>query len=199
MRRCELVSGDKIAGPVRAPRRSERYPSLIRIDTINGRPADEVAEGTPFDELPCGFPTERFALGYDDATLKAIEWLTPFGRGSRVIVTGGPRAGKTEALRRLAGALGAQEGLEVCVVLVGVRPEEIGDWSSASFSRSPSSASRRARRAGPGGRARDRHRQARRRARRPRRRPHRHARRTCPRRSRDASWPPPATSSTAAR
>ncbi len=125
VRRCELVSSDRIAGPVRAPRRSERYPSLIRIDTINDRPADEVAEGTPWDELACAFPTERFALGSEDPTLKAIEWLTPIGRGSRVAITGGPRAGKSEALKRLAGALAAQEGLDVSLVYVGVRPEEL--------------------------------------------------------------------------
>ncbi|UTI63188.1 Rho termination factor N-terminal domain-containing protein [Paraconexibacter antarcticus] len=124
VRRCELVSGDRIAGPVRPPRRSERYPSLVRIDKINDRPADEVAEGTPFDELPATFPTERFALGSDDATLTAIEWLTPIGRGSRVTITGASRAGKTETLQRLAGALAAQEGVELSLVLVGVRPEE---------------------------------------------------------------------------
>ncbi|HEX2085868.1 MAG TPA: transcription termination factor Rho, partial [Solirubrobacteraceae bacterium] len=128
IRRCELVSGDRVAGPVRPPRRSERYPSLVRIDTINGRSADEVAEGTPFDDLPCTFPTERLALGSEDATLKAIEWLTPIGRGSRATIVGGPRAGKTEALRRLATALRAQEDLEVTVVLAGVRPEEVPAW-----------------------------------------------------------------------
>jgi transcription termination factor Rho len=127
IRRCELVSGDRVAGPVRAPRRSERYPSMVRIDTINGRPADEVAEGTPFDELPAIFPTERFALGSEDPTLKAIEWLTPIGKGSRVTITGGPRAGKSEALRRLAGALAGVEGVELTLVLAGVRPEELRD------------------------------------------------------------------------
>ncbi len=126
VRRCELVSGDKVGGPMRSPRRSERYPSLIRIETINSRPADEVAEGTPWDELACAFPTERFALGSEDPTLKAIEWLTPIGRGSRVAITGGPRAGKSEALRRLAGALVGHTELEVSLVLTGVRPEELG-------------------------------------------------------------------------
>ncbi|HEX6744369.1 MAG TPA: Rho termination factor N-terminal domain-containing protein, partial [Solirubrobacteraceae bacterium] len=29
VRRCELVSGDRVSGPVRKPRRSERYPSLV--------------------------------------------------------------------------------------------------------------------------------------------------------------------------
>jgi transcription termination factor Rho len=125
VRRCELVSGDSVTGPVRAPRRSERYPSLIRVDTINGRPADEVTEGTPFDELPAAYPTQRFGLGGDDTTLKAIEWLTPIGRGSRVTIVGASRAGKTETLRRLAGALVGQEGVEVSLVLAGARPEEI--------------------------------------------------------------------------
>jgi transcription termination factor Rho len=128
VRRCELVDGDRVAGPVRRPRRSERYPSLVRVETINGEPADEVAAGTPFEDLPATWPTERFALGSDDPTLKAIEWLTPLGRGSRATITGGPRAGKSETLRRLAGALTGQEALDVRVVLLGVRPEEAHAW-----------------------------------------------------------------------
>ncbi|HEX2412771.1 MAG TPA: Rho termination factor N-terminal domain-containing protein [Solirubrobacteraceae bacterium] len=128
VKRCELVSGDRIGGPVRAARRSERFPSLIRVDTINGRPADEVAEGTRFEDLPVSFPSERFELGSDDPTVKAIEWLTPFGKGSRVVIAGPARAGKSEALRRLAGALAGRDGLEVSLVLAGVRPEEATDW-----------------------------------------------------------------------
>jgi len=133
VRRCELVSGDRVAGPVREPRRSERYPSLVRIDTINDRPADEVAEGTHFDDLPCTLPTERLALGSEDATLKAIEWLTPIGKGSRVTIIGDAHAGKSEALKRLAGALHAVEGLEVHVVLAGVRPEEGAEWRAGEL------------------------------------------------------------------
>ncbi len=127
VKRCDLVSGDRISGPRRAPRRSERFASLIRIDTINDRPAAEVADSARFDELPAGFPTERFRLGSDDPTLKAIEWLTPFGRGSRVVIAGRAQAGKTEALRRLAGAL-AGEDVQVLVALIGVRPEEVPEW-----------------------------------------------------------------------
>ena len=127
VKRCELVSGDRIGGPVRAARRSERFPSLIRVDTINGRPADEVAEGTRFEDLPAVFPSERFELGSEDPTVEAIQWLTPFGRGSRVVISGPARSGKSEALRRLAGALAAQDGLELSLVLVGVRPEEVGE------------------------------------------------------------------------
>ena len=128
VKRCELVPGDRIAGPRRAPRRSERFASLVRIDTINGRPADEVADSTRFEDLPAAFPSERFRLGSDDPTIKAIEWLTPFGQGSRVTIVGPARAGKTEALRRLAAALAGQEGVQLSLVLAGVRPEEITEW-----------------------------------------------------------------------
>jgi transcription termination factor Rho len=143
VKRCELVSGDRISGPVRAPRRSERFPSLVRVDTINGKPAEEVAEGTKFEDLPATWPTERIALGSEDVTLKAVEWLTPFGKGSRVLIAGGPRAGKSRLARGIVDALSGREGIELLVVLAGVRPEEVGDWTepapvaTVSFAASP--------------------------------------------------------------
>ncbi len=128
VKRCELVPGDRISGPRRSPRRSERFASLVRIDTINGRPAEEVVDSTRFDDLPAAFPSERFKLGSDDPTVKAIEWLTPFGLGSRVTITGPARSGKTEALRRLAATLAGAQDIHLSVVLAGVRPEEISEW-----------------------------------------------------------------------
>ena len=132
VKRCELVSGDRISGPKRAPRRSERFASLIRIETINGRPASELADSVRYDELPAAFPTDRIKLGSDDVTLKAIEFLTPFGKGSRVTIVGAARAGKTEALKRIAAALGTEDGASVHLVLAGARPEEIAEWSQGA-------------------------------------------------------------------
>lgn len=130
VKRCELVSGDRVTGPRRTPRRSERFASLVRIDTINGRPASEQTEGARYDELPAAFATERFKLGSEDPTVKAIEWLTPFGRGSRVTIVGAARSGKSEALRRLLEPLAAaDETLQCSLVLAGVRPEEISLWN----------------------------------------------------------------------
>lgn len=145
IKRCELVSGDRVSGPRRPPRRSERFASLVRVDTVNDRPADELADAVRYEDLPATLPHERIALGSEDPTLKAIEWLTPFGRGSRVTICGGPRAGKTEALRRLAEALRAHEDLQVSVALSGVRPEEASELSrgehppvaAVSFAASP--------------------------------------------------------------
>ena len=178
VRRCELVDGDTVTGPVRAPRRSERYPSLVRVDTINGRPADEVAEGTPFEELPAALPTERFALGGDDPTLGAIVHLTPIGKGSRVTIAGPAFAGKSEALRRLAAALHGARGRRrerrarrrapeelARLGRDGIEPAVSLSFAASADARGPGGRARGGRRTPPGG------------ARRPRRPAHRHARR----------------------
>jgi transcription termination factor Rho len=132
VRRCELVSGDRVSGPVRTPRRSERYPSLVRIDTINGASADTVGVAR-YEELPVAYPSERLAFGAEDPTLEAIEWLTPVGRGSRALIVGASRAGKTETLRRLMAAVSAREDMEVSLVLAGARPEEITEWQEGAI------------------------------------------------------------------
>jgi transcription termination factor Rho len=123
-RRCELVAGDRISGPVRAARRSERHPSLVRIDTINGVAADEAVVGTRIDDIDVDFPTEAFVFA-DDAGLAA---LPPFGRGSRVLLVGPGRSGRSALLQRLAVALAAVEGIDVELLAVGVRPEELTEY-----------------------------------------------------------------------
>jgi transcription termination factor Rho len=120
IRRCELRAGDEISGPVRPPRRSERYPSLVRIDSVNGQGPEPPAERPRFEDLTAVFATERLPSpeGFDDA---------PFGKGSRVAVAGPPGAGATSLLRRMVTSL-AGGSLEPVVVLVGVRPEEVTEW-----------------------------------------------------------------------
>jgi hypothetical protein len=107
IKRCELVSGDRISGPVRSPRRSERHPSLVRVTTINGRSADEVAEGTRFEDLRAVFPSEPLELGGE---LELVDRLSPIGKGSRVAIAGEPHTGKSELLRRAAQALAGARG-----------------------------------------------------------------------------------------
>jgi transcription termination factor Rho len=128
IRRCELVSGDRVSGPRRAPRRSERFASLVRVDTVNGRPATELADGVRFDDLPLAFPDQRLELAASDPMLEAVERVAPIGRGSRVTIAGAAATGKTELLRRLGGVLAQVDGLQVWLVLSGVRPEEIPEW-----------------------------------------------------------------------
>ena len=118
IRRCELRAGDEISGPVRPPRRSERYPSLVRVDSVNGGPPEPPAERPRFDQLTPVFASER---------LPSPEGLdgTPYGKGSRVAIAGPPGSGATTLLRRIAETLG---DLSPTVVLAGVRPEEVTEW-----------------------------------------------------------------------
>jgi transcription termination factor Rho len=132
VKRCELIPGDRVAGPKRTPRRSERFASLVRIDTINGEPAEQLADRARFDDLPAEFPHERFELDTDDPTIKAIESLSPIGKGSRVAVVGPARTGKTEILRRLTEGLSKRDDLRLLLALVGVRPEEVTEWKAGA-------------------------------------------------------------------
>jgi transcription termination factor Rho len=132
IRRCELRSGDEVSGPVRPPRRNERHPSLIRVESVNGADAEPPEQRPWFGELTPVFPKER--LG----ELKGV----PYGKGSRVVIAGAPGAGATTLLREAAKALG--EEIAAQVVLVAVRPEEVGEWrelglpvAGGSFERSP--------------------------------------------------------------
>ncbi|HEX2703723.1 MAG TPA: Rho termination factor N-terminal domain-containing protein [Solirubrobacteraceae bacterium] len=132
-RRCELVAGDRVTGPVRPPRRSERHPSLIRIDTINGVPADEAVRGTRVEDIEVDWPVERLALGSGDPLLAAVERVAPFGGGSRVVISGSARSGKTLLLGKLAAVLSALDGYEVELIALGVRPEELTEYRALPY------------------------------------------------------------------
>lgn len=133
VRRCELVSGDRVTGPRRPPRRSERFASLVRVETVNDRPPAELAETARLDDLPAVFPSQPLLRDSSDATLKATATVAPIGRGSRVTIAGAAHTGKTELLRRMAGELAGEEELQLSVVLLGVRPEEASEWQSGEL------------------------------------------------------------------
>jgi transcription termination factor Rho len=125
IRRCELRAGDAVHGPVRPPRRNERHPSLIRVETVNGRPAEPPEERPAFADLTPVFPTESLE---GPAVLEGV----PFGRGSRVAIGGAPGAGATTLLREVAATLAERHPeIDLAVVLVGARPEEVTDWRRA--------------------------------------------------------------------
>ena len=122
IRRCELRAGDEVSGPVRPPRRNERHPSLSHVETVNGNPAEPPEERPRFGDLTPVFPTERLN---GPAALGDI----PFGKGSRVAIGGPPGAGATSLLREAASAIASNyPDIQLAVVLVGVRPEEVTEW-----------------------------------------------------------------------
>jgi transcription termination factor Rho len=132
IRRCELRSGDEISGPVRPPRRNERHPSLIRVETVNGADAEPPEQRPWFGELTAVAAKEP--LG----ELKGVS----YARGARVAIVGPPGAGASPLLQDAVKALG--EDVSVQIALAGVRPEEVAGWRElgppvvgGSFERSP--------------------------------------------------------------
>ena len=98
IRRCELRGGDEVGGPVRPPRRNERHPSLVRVESVNGAEAEPPEQRPWFGDLTPVFPSARLPA---PSSLKSA----PFGRGSRVLIAGPPGAGATSLLREIAGGL----------------------------------------------------------------------------------------------
>ncbi len=122
IRRCELRSGDEVAGPARPPRRSERHLSLVRVETVNGAPAEPPAARPDFESLSPGYATERLAAPEELAAV-------PFGKGSRVAVIDPPGAEGGSLLRRLVAGLAERHPeLRIAVALAGVRPEDAVEW-----------------------------------------------------------------------
>jgi transcription termination factor Rho len=138
IRRCELRAGDEVSGPVRPPRRNERHPSLVRVETVNGADAEPPEERPRFSDLTAVFPSEPFKGP------EALEGL-PFGKGSRLAVSGPPGAGASTLLREIVAKLAENHpDVDLQVVLVAVKPEEVTQWrtdgrgavSGGSFDRS---------------------------------------------------------------
>jgi transcription termination factor Rho len=122
IRRCELRPGDDVGGPVRPARRNERHPSLVRVETVNGRAAEPPEERPDFADLTPVHVRAKLAV-------PTVFRDFPFGKGSRVAVAGPPGAGATRVLREVVSTLSSQTGeVAVTVVLAGARPEEVTDW-----------------------------------------------------------------------
>src|SRR5215211_480221 len=134
IRRCELRTGDEVAGPAREPRRGERYRALVHVDLVNGSEASEEDGRPDFDALTAVAPSRRLRLDPDPADLltRGVDLLVPLALGQRVLVHAAPRSGRTTLLRGLAGAIGgAAEDLPLIVLLVDERPEEATRWREA--------------------------------------------------------------------
>jgi transcription termination factor Rho len=133
IRRFALRKGDRITGQIRMPRDNEKYPALLRIDTVNDVDP-EVARGrAEFDKLTPLFPDDRFRLEHVDGqkaiSERIIDLVSPIGKGQRGMVVSPPKAGKTTILKQIAGGiLASSPDTHLIILLVDERPEEVTDW-----------------------------------------------------------------------
>ncbi|MGQ9730499.1 MAG: transcription termination factor Rho [Candidatus Zipacnadales bacterium] len=133
IRRFNLRTGDTISGPVRPPKENERYHSLLRVETINGLPPDQVRKRPVFEDLTPVYPTERLYLETShphNITGRFLDIITPIGKGQRGLVIAPPKAGKTTIIKQVANCLTENyPSLRLIVLLVDERPEEVTDIS----------------------------------------------------------------------
>ncbi|MFM1873783.1 MAG: hypothetical protein RL398_3205 [Planctomycetota bacterium] len=128
IRRLNLKPGHLIAGPVRPPRRGEKFFALLHVDSIDGGDVASLRTRVPFAARTPILPTERLHLDRmgAGALLRAIDLLTPWGKGQRVMVAAPPGSGRTRLLTDAAAALLANhDELRVVLCLLDERPEEM--------------------------------------------------------------------------
>ena len=131
IRRFGLRRGDVIAGQVRQPRDNEKYPALLRIETVAGVDPETARRRPDFEKLTPLFPDERYRLEHDpkQITERIIDLVAPVGKGQRGMVVSPPKAGKTTVLKQIAGGIIDDDpNTHVMVLLVDERPEEVTDW-----------------------------------------------------------------------
>lgn len=130
IRRFGLRTGDLVIGQVRAPKDTEKYYGLLRVEAVNGLDP-EVAKRRPyFEKLVPIFPEQRFMLETEPSNLttRLIELIAPIGRGQRGLIVSPPKAGKTTVLKHIANGISANhKDVHLMVVLIGERPEEVTD------------------------------------------------------------------------
>jgi len=126
--RLNLKPGHLLAGPVRPPRRGEKYFALLHVDAINGGDVPALRRRVPFMARTPILPTERLRLDHANASLdlRAIDLLAPWGRGQRVLLSAPQGSGRTRLLLRIAQALRHNHPeLHVAMCLLDERPEEL--------------------------------------------------------------------------
>jgi len=133
VRRFALRTGDMVMGQVRAPKESEKYYGLLRVEAVNSMDPEVAKQRPHFENLTAIFPDRMFDLesgrsGTDDLSQRVINLIAPIGRGQRALIVSPPKAGKTFLLKAIAhGIMASYEDVHLMVVLIGERPEEVTD------------------------------------------------------------------------
>lgn len=131
IRQYSLRPGDYIEGvvvPVRGTNKS--LPPVGRITSINGLTPEEARKRPKFRDLTPIYPNEPLKLenGKDSITGRAIDLVSPIGKGQRGLIVSPPKAGKTTVLKHICQSIAANNPeVHLICLLVDERPEEVTD------------------------------------------------------------------------
>ena len=128
-----LRTGDTVEGEMRAPRESERYFAITKIDKINFDSVEKTKQRINFDNLTPLYPDEKINMEIEDPTKKDItnrimDLIAPLGKGQRALIVAPPRTGKTVMLQNIAHSITTNHPeAYLIVLLIDERPEEVTD------------------------------------------------------------------------
>ena len=128
-----LRTGDTVEGEMRAPRESERYFAITKIDKINFESTEKTKQRINFDNLTPLYPDEKLKMEVEnpmakDITHRVMDLIAPLGKGQRALIVAPPRTGKTVMLQNIAHSITSNHPeVYLIVLLIDERPEEVTD------------------------------------------------------------------------
>lgn len=130
IRSARLRTGDVIEGSLRSSRGGDKRAGLAKITTVNGLDPEQIRNRPKFGDLTPVYPNEplRMEHGKDSITGRAIDIVSPIGKGQRGLIVSPPKAGKTTILKKICQSISINNPeVHLICLLVDERPEEVTD------------------------------------------------------------------------
>ena len=130
IRSARLRTGDVIEGSLRPSRGGDKRAGLAKITTVNGLDPEQIRNRPKFGDLTPVYPSEplRMEHGKDSITGRAIDIVSPIGKGQRGLIVSPPKAGKTTILKKICQSISINNPeVHLICLLVDERPEEVTD------------------------------------------------------------------------
>lgn len=130
IRSARLRTGDVIEGSLRPSRGGDKRAGLAKITTVNGMDPEQIRNRPKFGDLTPVYPNEplRMEHGKDSITGRAIDIVSPIGKGQRGLIVSPPKAGKTTILKKICQSISINNPeVHLICLLVDERPEEVTD------------------------------------------------------------------------
>ncbi|WP_187440073.1 transcription termination factor Rho [Candidatus Cytomitobacter primus] len=128
--KLNLKPGDVVEILLKIPENNKNY-SVKKVISINSKPAKRILGRTSFDSLTALYPDRKMKLeiNRENLSLRTLDCIAPIGFGQRALIVAPPRTGKTSLLQNIANAIhhNYKDSVELMVLLVGERPEEVTD------------------------------------------------------------------------
>mgnify|MGYP000564573439 FL=1 len=130
IKRFGLRTGHQVNGEIRPPKQKERFYALLKLESVNDHPAEEVKKTTLFDNFTPLYPEEKFNLEVDkkDMSTRIMDLISPIGKGQRGLIVAQPKTGKTILLQKIANSIRTNHpDTKLLILLIDERPEEVTD------------------------------------------------------------------------